>query len=61
MINWLLTLPAVWMIVVVLAGTYVVSAIILFTVVWLARGERKTTMSSLSLRDCCRLWAWCSD
>jgi hypothetical protein len=48
MINWLLTLSTGWLIVVVLAGTYLVAAIIYFTVMRLAAGERVRTFSGLS-------------
>ncbi len=43
MIDWLLSLPTVWLIIVVLAGTYVVAGVIFLAVMGLSSGGRLTT------------------
>jgi hypothetical protein len=48
MINWLLSLPTVWLIVVVLAATYAVAGVICLAVMGLSSGDRLTVFSSLS-------------
>src|SRR5262245_17901475 len=48
MIDWLYTLPVVWMAVVVFVATYLVAAVIYWTVMVLAVGERARTIKALS-------------
>jgi hypothetical protein len=48
MINWLLSLPTVWLIVVVLAATYAAAAAVYLGVRLLAGGDRLRTLTSLS-------------
>jgi hypothetical protein len=48
MINWLLSLPTVWLVVVVLAGTYSVAALIYVLALGLSGRGRLRTLTSLS-------------
>jgi hypothetical protein len=48
MINWLLTLPTLWLIVVVTAATYAAAGTVFLAVRGLSSGGRLTTFSSLS-------------
>lgn len=48
MINWLLSLPTVWLIVVVTAATYAAAGVVFLAVMGLSTGGRLSTLSSLS-------------